>query len=97
MTRGKRTVAYDTHLGIEAFRFSGFDKPFLNHVHDHYVFGFVKQGKRRLACGGIEYEAHPGDLLLFNLRKHMVARSRSDGGVWLLFARKHCAYLYHGI
>lgn len=66
MTRGKRTVAYDTHLGIEAFRFSGFDKPFPNHVHDHYVFGLVKQGKRRLACGGIEYEAHPGDLLLFN-------------------------------
>lgn len=48
MTRGKRTVAYDTHLGIEAFRFSGFDKPFPNHVHDHYVFGLVKQGKRFL-------------------------------------------------
>lgn len=42
------------------------NKPFPNHVHDHYVFGLVKQGKRRLACGGIEYEAHPGDLLLFN-------------------------------
>lgn len=37
MTRGKRTVAYDTHLGIEAFRFSGFDKPFPNHVHDQAV------------------------------------------------------------
>ncbi len=66
MTDGLRTVAYNADLGLEAFRFGGFDKPFPNHFHDHYVFGFVKHGARKLVCKGVSCQAQAGDLLLFN-------------------------------
>lgn len=66
MTCDQRTVSYDAALGLEAFQFSGFDEPFPQHVHDHYVFGLVESGERQLICDGMEYRAQAGDMLIFN-------------------------------
>lgn len=66
MSLDDRIAVYDTDLDLEAFKFRGFDQPFPNHFHDHYVFGFVRQGARELVCKGVTYQAHAGDLLLFN-------------------------------
>lgn len=66
MADEQRLVSYDATLGLEAFQLSGFDEPFPQHVHDHYVFGLVERGERGLVCGGVEYRAQAGDVLMFN-------------------------------
>lgn len=66
MADEQRLVSYDATLGLEAFQLCGFDEPFPQHVHDHYVFGLVERGERGLVYGGVEYHAQAGDVLMFN-------------------------------
>ena len=66
MKREIRTVAYDKILQIEAYRFEGIVQPFPNHFHEHYVIGFVENGKRCLFCKDQKYNIKKGDIILFN-------------------------------
>lgn len=66
MNRELRTVTYDSELGIEAYRFQGVMQKFPNHFHEHYVIGFIENGRRRLTCRGHEFILDGGELLLFN-------------------------------
>ena len=60
-----RTVVYDEELQIEAYRFEGIVKPFPNHFHDHYVIGFVEDGKRVMSCRNKDYNIEQGNVVLF--------------------------------
>jgi AraC-like DNA-binding protein/mannose-6-phosphate isomerase-like protein (cupin superfamily) len=66
METEKRTVQFDSDLGIEAYHFEGIMQKFPNHFHEHYVIGFVESGRRFLICKNIEYTIKAGDLVLFN-------------------------------
>ncbi|MCI8313264.1 MAG: AraC family transcriptional regulator [Lachnospiraceae bacterium] len=66
MKREIRTVVYDKILQIEAYRFEGIVQPFPNHFHEHYVIGFVENGKRCLFCKDQKYNIKKGDIILFN-------------------------------
>ena len=66
MKREIRTVVYDKILQIEAYRFEGIMQPFPNHFHEHYVIGFVENGKRCLFCKDQKYNIKKGDIILFN-------------------------------
>jgi AraC-like DNA-binding protein len=62
----KRTVQFDSELGIEAYHFEGIMQKFPNHFHEHYVIGFVASGRRFLVCNNQDYSIEAGDLVLFN-------------------------------
>jgi AraC-like DNA-binding protein len=62
----RRTVHVDSDLGIEAYHFEGIMQKFPNHFHEHYVIGFIENGRRFLVCKNKEYTVEAGDLLLFN-------------------------------
>lgn len=62
----QRYVHFDKDLGIEAYHLSGIVQKFPNHFHEHYVIGFVENGRRDLCCKGQKYVSIPGDLILFN-------------------------------
>jgi AraC-like DNA-binding protein len=66
METEKRTVHFDSDLGIEAYHFEGIMQRFPNHFHEHYVIGFVESGRRFLTCKNREYTIDAGALLLFN-------------------------------
>ena len=66
MKKEVRTFCFDEELQIEAYRFEKILHPFPNHFHDHYVVGFIREGKRKMSCGNKEYELEPGDITLFN-------------------------------
>lgn len=66
LKKESRTVIYDDHLRIEAYRFEGIMQKFPNHFHEHYVVGFIERGTRYLAVDNHEYITEPSDLLLFN-------------------------------
>lgn len=66
MKREIRTVVYDEDLRMEAYHFQGIAQPFPNHFHEHYVVGFVEQGRRILSCRDKEYVIDKGNVLLFN-------------------------------
>ena len=66
MKREIRTVVYDKILQIEAYRFEGIVQPFPNHFHEHYVIGFVENGKRCLFCKDQKYNIKKGEIILFN-------------------------------
>lgn len=66
MGKETRTAIYDRDTGIEAFRFSGFMRPFPPHFHRYYVIGLIQNGKRKLICHGNGYTAEEGDMLIFN-------------------------------
>lgn len=64
--RERRHICYDRDLELEAYRLSGVTQKFPNHFHSFYVIGFIEDGRRRLWCGGREYDLSGGDLVLFN-------------------------------
>lgn len=64
----QRHIFYDNELHIEAYNLSGIVQKFPLHFHDFYVIGFMEGGKRHLWCKNEEYEAEPGDVILFNPR-----------------------------
>lgn len=66
MKKEVRTFCFDEELQIEAYRFEKILHPFPNHFHDHYVVGFIREGKRKMSCGNKQYELEPGDITLFN-------------------------------
>lgn len=66
MKKETRTVVYDDELRMEAYRLEGIVQPFPNHFHEHYVIGFVEDGKRRLSCRNREYIIEKGSVILFN-------------------------------
>ena len=74
-----RTVVYDEDLGIEAYRFEGFVRPFPRHFHEYYVIGYVESGRRILSCKNAEYNIRPGHILVFNPGDSH-ACVQSDGG-----------------
>lgn len=55
----------EREMGLEAYRFRGYDRPFPSHFHDHYVLGLVEAGERQLVCGARQYRLRAGDLVLF--------------------------------
>ena len=61
-----RTAVYDQDLKIEACCFKGTRQTFPNHFHEHYVIGFVEEGKRLLSCKNKEYAIEKGCVVLFN-------------------------------
>ncbi|MCI1931493.1 MAG: AraC family transcriptional regulator [Clostridia bacterium] len=66
MKKEIRTVCYDEELQIETYRFEGIEQPFPNHFHEHYVIGFIEEGKRCLSCKNKEYTIKKGDIIVFN-------------------------------
>ncbi|MCM1380628.1 MAG: AraC family transcriptional regulator [Muribaculaceae bacterium] len=66
MNAEERTAVFDKFLQIEAYSLKGVAQPFPPHFHEYYVVGFIESGERRLVCGGTEYSAKAGDVLLFN-------------------------------
>lgn len=66
MEQEKRTIKFDSDLGIEAYRFEGIMQKFPNHFHEHYVIGFIEKGLRKLSCKNQEYITGKGTLLFFN-------------------------------
>lgn len=66
MGQEERTVRFDHHLQIEAYRFEGIMQKFPNHFHEYYVIGFIESGQRRLSCKNKEYVIGTGDLIFFN-------------------------------
>lgn len=68
MNAEERIAVYDKFLQIEAYSLKGVAQPFPPHFHEYYVVGFIESGERRLICGGTEYSAKSGDILLFNPR-----------------------------
>ena len=52
-------------MGLEAYRFRGYDRPFPSHFHPHYVLGLMEAGERELTCGPGQYRLRAGDLLIF--------------------------------
>lgn len=61
-----RMIRYDSDLKIEACHFKGCVQPFPNHFHEHYVIGFVEEGRRSLSCRNKKYEIDRGSLMLLN-------------------------------
>lgn len=61
-----KTIVYDNTLCIETYRFEGIVQPFPNHFHEHYVIGFIENGKRCLYCKNNKYNIKCGDIILFN-------------------------------
>lgn len=66
MDKEKRIICFDNDLKIEAYCFKGIMQKFPNHFHEHYVIGFVENGKRKLSCKNKEYIINSGDIILFN-------------------------------
>ena len=66
MNRETRTVCYDEDLNMEAYHLEGLVRPFPSHFHEHYVIGYVEEGRRHLKCGTREFLVRPGDVILFN-------------------------------
>ena len=64
----ERRCVYDEKLMIEAYQFVGVMQKFPNHFHEHFVIGFIENGRRKLSCLNKEYVVYPGDLMLFNPR-----------------------------
>ncbi len=79
MKKETRTVVYDEELRLEAYRLTGFARPFPNHFHEHYVLGLVEEGERRLSCRNREYTVGRGCVLLFHPGDNH-ACAQSDGG-----------------
>ncbi len=61
-SRAARCVTLDAELR----RLDGFARAFPPHVHDAYVIGLVRMGRRMLDCGGRRIAMGPGDLLALN-------------------------------
>lgn len=66
MKKEVRTIVYDEELHIEAYYFQGTEKPFPNHFHEHYVFGLMENGRRRLSCRNRQYIMGKDQMLLLN-------------------------------
>lgn len=81
MSRELKTMVYDDVLRIEACHFGGIAQPFPNHFHEHYVIGFVEDGRRILSCKNNEYSLEKGNIVLFNPGDNH-ACSQSDGGTF---------------
>jgi AraC-like DNA-binding protein/quercetin dioxygenase-like cupin family protein len=74
-----RTVVYDEHLQIEAYRFKEIVQPFPNHFHEYYVIGFVENGQRCLSCKNKEYIIQKGNVVLFNPGDNHACVQSDDG------------------
>jgi len=79
MKKETRTVVYDDGLRLEAYNFEGIVQPFPNHFHEHYVIGFVEDGKRRLSCKNKEYSIEKGSIVLFNPGDNHACVQSDDG------------------
>lgn len=66
MSQEIRITYWDEQLDIEAYSFYGIMQKFPNHFHEHYVIGFVEQGKRLLTCKNKHYTVLPKSLVVFN-------------------------------
>lgn len=66
MNKEVRTFCFDEELKIEAYRFEEILQPFPNHFHDHYVVGFIREGRRKMSCANKDYQLGSGDITLFN-------------------------------
>lgn len=79
MKKEIRTVVYDESLRIEAYRFEGIVQPFPNHFHEHYVIGFIENGKRYLSCKNADYTIEQGNIVLFNPGDNHTCIQSNDG------------------
>lgn len=66
MKRERKSLVYDNCLKLEAYWFSGVQKPFPSHFHEYYVIGLIEAGERRMECRGEEYLLGPGAVILLN-------------------------------
>ncbi len=66
MKKEVRTVVYDEDVAVEAYALTGITQPFPNHLHSHYVIGFVEAGERILSCKHTDYRLTKGSIILFN-------------------------------
>lgn len=79
MRKETRTVVYDDELQIEAYRFEGIVQPFPNHFHEHYVIGFVEDGRRALSCKNRDYSIECGNVVIFNPGDNHACVQSDDG------------------
>lgn len=79
MKKETKTVVYDEELRIEAYRFEGTPRPFLNHFHEHYVIGFVEDRERCLSCKNKTYTIGQGSVVLFNPGDNHACVQADDG------------------
>jgi hypothetical protein len=79
MKKETRTICYDEDLRIEAYHFGGIVQPFPNHFHEHYVIGFVENGRRILSCCNNEYVIDKGNIVIFNPHDNHACVQSDDG------------------
>jgi AraC-like DNA-binding protein len=79
MKKETRTICYDEDLRIEAYHFGGIVQPFPNHFHEHYVIGFVENGRRILSCCNNEYVLDKGNIVIFNPHDNHSCVQSDDG------------------
>lgn len=64
MQRAARQLVHDNELRLEAYRLSGFAKPFPPHFHAHYSIGLLEAGMRTLDIDGARVLLEPGDIMV---------------------------------
>lgn len=79
MNQDSRAVVYDQGLRLEAYRFTGIQRPFPNHFHNYYVIGLMEGGRRAMTCRQQTYETGPGDLILLNPGDNHACTQQDDG------------------
>ena len=84
MHSARTTLVPDRELGVEAYLFQGFVRPFARHFHAHYVFGLVKEGSRTLRCAGRVWHLCRDHVLLINPgENHGCEASREEAITYL--------------
>lgn len=66
MKKEIRTICYDQELQIEGYLLEGYMQPFPNHFHEHYVVGYMEDGKRLMSCKNRNSIIQKGAVILFN-------------------------------
>lgn len=65
-------------LDCDAYELIGYERPFPNHMHDHFVIGVVERGFRKLVVRGKEYDLQPGMIMLLNPGDAYACEARSE-------------------
>ncbi|MEF2656299.1 MAG: AraC family transcriptional regulator [Eggerthellaceae bacterium] len=75
---GASRIVHCSLFGWDAYELIGYERPFPNHMHDHFVIGVVERGFRKLVVRGEEYDLQPGMIMLLNPGDAHACKARSE-------------------
>ena len=84
MHSARTTLVPDRELGVEAYLFQGFIRPFARHFHAHYVFGLIEDGSRTLQCAGRVWHLCRDHVLLINPGENHGCEAGREGAITYL-------------